>query len=125
MVLSSASTFALDSVLAGPMDAMRLTALDYNFIAKSMMERMATPVGPFASHGFPSSTQQVAAMSRCTHGVSSANSLMNHAAVIAPPPLPVPVLRMSAMVLLIISSYSSSMGMGHIFSPAAFALSRN
>ena len=49
---------------------------------------------------------------------------MNHAPVLAPPPLPLPVLRMSAMLLLIISSYSSSMGMGHIFSPAAFALSR-
>ena len=51
----------------------------------------------------PSSTQHVDAMSRWIHGVSSANSLMNHAPVLAPPPLPLPVLRMSAMLLLIIS----------------------
>src|SRR5580692_10205497 len=97
----------------------------YSFIAKSTMLRMATPVGPLASQGRPSSTQQVEAMSRWIQGVSSANSLMNQAPVLAPPPLPLPVLRMSAMSLLIISRYSSSMGMGHIFSPVALALSRN
>ena len=58
--------------------------------------------GPFASHGRPSSIQHVEAISRCTHGVSSTNSLMNHAAVLAPPPRPVLVLRISAMSLLII-----------------------
>ena len=42
-------------------------------------------------------------MSRWIQGVSPANSLMNHAPVLAPPPLPLPVLRMSAMLLLIIS----------------------
>jgi hypothetical protein len=36
----------------------------YSFSAKSTIERIATPVGPFASHGRPSSTQHVAAMSR-------------------------------------------------------------
>src|SRR5208283_5478618 len=97
----------------------------YSFRAKSTIERMATPVGPFASHGRPSSDQQVEAMSRWIQGVSSTNSLMNHAAVLAPPPLLLPVLRMSAMLLLIISSYSSSIGMGHIFSPTAAALARN
>src|SRR5271155_4727867 len=79
-----------------------VTNCDYIFSAKSTIERIAMPVGPFASHGRPSSTQQVEAMSRWIHGVSSANSLMNHAPVLAPPPLPLPVLRMSAMSLLII-----------------------
>jgi hypothetical protein len=32
-------------------------ALNYIFSAKSTMERLATPVGPIASHGRPSSTQ--------------------------------------------------------------------
>src|SRR3984957_18359608 len=61
-------------------------ALNYIFSAKSTRERMAAPVGPCGSQGRPSSIQQVAAMSRCIHGVSSATSLMTQAAVIAPPP---------------------------------------
>ena len=36
----------------------------YIFSAKSTIERIATPVGPFASHGRPSSTQHVDAISR-------------------------------------------------------------
>src|ERR1700690_1924847 len=82
----------------------RATATAYvSFVAKSTIERIAIPVGPFASHGLLSSFQAVPAISRWIHGVSSANSFMNQAAVIAPPPFPLPVLRMSAILLLIIS----------------------
>ena len=45
--------------------------------------RRETPVGPLASHGLASSFQAVPAMSRWIHGVSPANSRMNHAPVIA------------------------------------------
>src|SRR3974390_2022890 len=52
--------------------------------------RRETPVGPLASQGLASSFQAVPAMSRWIHGVSPANSRMNHAPGMEPPPLPLP-----------------------------------
>jgi hypothetical protein len=54
-------------------------------IASRTMLRSGTPVGPLARNGLPSSSQAVPAISRCTHGVGSANSFKNIAAVTAPP----------------------------------------
>ena len=57
--------------------------------------RSGTPDGPLAAYGLASSTQAVPAISRCTHGVSSANYFRNIAAVMAPPQRP-PTLGRSA-----------------------------
>lgn len=54
-------------------------------IASRTMVRRGTPGRPLARNGLPSSSQAVPAISRCTHGVGSANSFRNMAAVTAPP----------------------------------------
>src|SRR5579863_3090969 len=82
--------------------------------------RTHTPVGPFAMKGLASSSHAVPAMSKCTHGVSSAHSFRNQAALMAPPHRP-PILATSANALLSSSLYSSSRGMCHIFSPSSLA----
>ena len=51
----------------------------------STIVRTATPLGPLAIHGLGASTHATPAMSRWIHGVSSANSFRNMAAVMAPP----------------------------------------
>src|SRR5437879_2745089 len=48
-----------------------IAAPAYQLSAKFTNVRTATPDGPFARNGFPSSSQAVPAMSRCTHGLSS------------------------------------------------------
>jgi len=60
-------------------------------IARWTRVRRATPVGPLASQGLASSFQAVPAISRWTQGVSPANSRMNQAPVMEPPPLPLPM----------------------------------
>ena len=70
----------------------------YQSIASRVNVRTPTPDGPFAINGFASSSQAVPAISRCTHGVASANSLRNIAAVIAPPQRP-PIFGRSAKAL--------------------------
>src|ERR1700677_2510159 len=79
--------------------------------------RSAIPDGPLAIHGLFSSIHAVPAISRWIQGVSSANSLRNMAAKIAPPQR-LPELTISAMFDLRFSLYSSSSGRRHIFSPA-------
>src|SRR5208282_6003751 len=74
-------------------------SLTYQPVARRTKVRTPTPEGPLARWGFASSSQAVPAMSRCTQGVPSANSLRNVAAVIAPPQRP-PMLGRSAKALL-------------------------
>src|ERR1700758_3750266 len=64
-------------------------------LTNSTRLRTAIPDGPFAIQGLASSVHAVPAMSRCSQGVSSANSFRNIAAVTAPPQRP-PELTMSA-----------------------------
>src|ERR1700678_486005 len=77
---------------------------------QTLMVRTANPDGPLAIQGFASSDQAKPAISRWIHGVSSANSFKNIAAVIAPPQRLPPVFMMSAMLDLMNSLYSSSTG---------------
>ncbi len=63
-------------------------------------------------------------MSRWIHGVSSANSFRNAAAVLAPPHRP-PVFMRSAMAERVISRYSSFTGKRHIFSPDFASVAAN
>src|SRR5712671_5853350 len=60
----------------------------YHAVASRANVRTHTPDGPFARNGLASSSHAVPAISRCTHGVSPANSRKNHAALMAPPHRP-------------------------------------
>ena len=75
------------------------------------------PTDPWRSTALFSSIHAVPAMSRCSHGVSSANSFRNMAALTAPPQRP-PELTISAMFERMFSLYSSSSGRRQNFSPA-------
>ena len=66
--------------------------------------------------GRVSSTQAVPAISRWIHGVSSAKTCRNSAAIMAPPHRP-PVFLMSPMSDLIRSAYASPSGSRQNFSP--------
>src|ERR1039458_4261607 len=68
-----------------PISIHRLKPVPPQSIASRTIVRKGTPVGPLARNGLPSSSQAVPAISRCTHGVGSANSFRNMAAVTAPP----------------------------------------
>src|SRR6185436_21004812 len=86
----------------------------------SMNVPVGTPVGPRGMATRSVSEYAVPAMSRCTHGYSSANSFKNIAAVIVPPARP-PVFLMSATSDLIKSLYSSHNGSCHPGSAARLA----
>src|SRR5450755_1505702 len=112
----------LNGCLSQALPALNRQRFYENSLANSIKDRTAIPDGPFAIHGLLSSIHAVPAMSRCSHGVSSANSFRNIAALTAPPQRP-PELTISAMLELMFSLYSSSSGSRQNFSPAfSFAL---
>src|SRR5579871_4034989 len=84
------------------------------------------PLGPLAIHDLESSIHAVPAMSRWSHGVSSANSFKNAAALLAPPQR-APALTRSAILERMLSRYSSPIGRRQNFSPdlASAALKRS